>query len=212
MPADAARVIFDLHKIGGQAFPVTVAQQAAVFAMKMPTAGLSESARIAWLNDMIIDGVKQLAKKDSRYSAYAEDLMKGINTSAQGGKEVVSMLAVALADPGVVARLTARHTERAALAVSVADREGPGDCSQCANLIFTPACRLTDVVGVYLYLCEHGYGEWYLAGGRRAPAFCQLRRYRFCHAEPWNGDPDEHTTQPKTRANLGRAWRGLPTI
>jgi hypothetical protein len=122
MPADAARVIFDLHKIGGQAFPVTVAQQAAVFAMKMPAAGLSESARIAWLNDMIIDGVKQLAKKDSRYSAYAEDLMKGINTSAQGGKEVVSMLAVALADPGVVARLTARHTERAALAVSVAEK------------------------------------------------------------------------------------------
>ena len=129
MPADAARVIFEGHKIGGQAFPISVAQQAAVFAMKMPAAGLSETARIAWLNDMIIDGVQQLAKSDSRYADYAADLVRGpLSQNKQGesllkgGKTVVAMLATALADPGVVARLTARHNERAALAVAVAEK------------------------------------------------------------------------------------------
>jgi hypothetical protein len=123
MPADASRVIFDLHKIGGQAFPISVAQQAAVFAMKMPSAGLSETARVAWLNDMIIDGVQQIAKSDKRYAEYAEDLLRGpVSTEQKGGKAVVAMLATALADPGVVARLTSRHNERAALAVAVAEK------------------------------------------------------------------------------------------
>ena len=53
---------------------------------------------------------------------------------------------------------------------------------QCADAVLTFAGGRTDLIDFYLCLCKYGHGEWDFAGGRRAAAVHQLRRYRICYA------------------------------
>lgn len=111
---DAPRVIFDLLKIDGKSFPVDVAQEAAVLAMKMSTvSGMKEAERAVWLNDVIIHALKT----KPGYEAWGQALDPAMKSDAS---RAVAMLAGSLANEKVTANLMRRHQARAALAVASA--------------------------------------------------------------------------------------------
>ena len=92
--------------------------------------------------------------------------------------------------------------------VFAGDRARTDDRLQRADAVYAPLGRCDYVDVFYLRVCQHGHGKRHLAGGGRAAAVDQLRRYLAGVAVSWHGDIDEHTNASQAGAYVRRVLAG----
>lgn len=114
LPEDAFRVAFDVLEVGGETFPRTVLQEAAVLAMKLSNSGVKQPNTVASLNDYMIARIKSM----KGYEAYAKSIDPAMTSDTA---IVTAMFAQALADERVLRFLEMRHLNNGAMAAAVAD-------------------------------------------------------------------------------------------